>query len=245
MNAPGSMDGPTAAEGRPMVFPKARAAVGAVLFLAWLVFLAYLAFDRIEPTILARPQILTANLLVIADLEDSEGRPSPRIRVQKLLATEKDSWRNIAGSSLDLDDLPFHSALQGWQGAGSYLVPITRTEKGKVTLDQVTPLPIVPGYFAPASEVTVNIGKQPDAMVKLIAHWTGVPLARLREMAAQPVVVLTNVPVRSPADSRDLREQVEAAGGSVERLRPAESRIYQATPDVLAQLRMVRTDVAP
>jgi hypothetical protein len=241
----GSTDGTTMPSDRPLVFPKARAAVGLILFLGWLGFLAYLALDRIEPVILARPQILTANLLILAEVADADGRPAPQVKVQKVLAAEKSDWRQLAGAALEIDDLPFHSARQGWQGAGTYLLPITRKQVEKLTIDQITPLPIVPGYFPSASEVTLSVGKQPAAMAKLFSELTGVSQRRLEEMFAQPVVVVSNVPVRSPQESRDLRERIEAAGGTLARLEPAESRIYRATDDVLSQLRQVRPDAAP
>jgi hypothetical protein len=223
-----------------MVFPKTRAIVFGVLFLLWLGFLAYLVTTTRGVIVLAQPQVLTANLLIVADVRDQAGRPAATVQVTQVLAAEKDAWKKLAGQSLELDDLPFCSANQGWEGPGSYLIPVTRTEPGQLTIDRVTLLPIVPGYHPAAAEAKVDTGKALGDVAKVLADVTGVPLPRINELMVAPVVEVFNVPLRGFDDQRILAERLAKAGGRLLDFRPGESRIYKANPQVLREAARLR-----
>ena len=67
-----------------MVFPKARLVVSAVLFLAWIGFLAYLVARTRDPVILSRPQLVVSSVVLIADVKEQSGRPAPTVAVTKI-----------------------------------------------------------------------------------------------------------------------------------------------------------------
>jgi hypothetical protein len=53
-----------------------RLALTAVLFLGWIGFLAYLAATTTNPVVLERPQFLTADLVVLADVDGARYLPT-------------------------------------------------------------------------------------------------------------------------------------------------------------------------
>jgi len=69
-----------------------RLALSAVLFVAWIGYLAYLAATTTQPVVLSRPQFLSAELYVIAqisaDAADAE-QPGSHIAVKKVVWANK------------------------------------------------------------------------------------------------------------------------------------------------------------
>ena len=152
-----------------MVFPKARLAVSALLFLAWIGFLAFLVVHTRDPVILSRPQLNVADLIVLAEIAAKEGRPADEVVVQKLIHSNEQNATGIAGSKMSLAGLSEIGATQGWQGAGLYIVPLSK-KNDKL---EVTALPPSPGFPRTAS------GTQKD---RRIYRATPDALAQLKEI---------------------------------------------------------------
>ena len=223
-------------EPRP-TFPKARAGVGAFLFVAWLGFLGFLVWQTRDPVLLSRPQILAADLIVVAELVEEEHRPANRIQIKEVLYASDDAGRKLAGQPLEVDDLFFCSAKQGWQGPGTYIVPISRDAKKSWT----TMLPISPGYYPAASEVTLNMPeKGRDSVLKLLADLTGLSEAKLKSRLNESTLILRNVAIRTLDEKDAFARQVADFGGVVERTRGGESRIYRATAAAIDEARRIR-----
>lgn len=225
-----------------MVFPKARAVVAGALFVLWLGMLLTLVVRTRDPIHLARPQILGSNFLVIAKLDENQGRAATQVHIEKVLFAANDGWKEQTGQALALDEMLFIDARQGWRGPGSYLLPLTRDgKKGSGT--RVTPLPLVPGYDPPYSSVTITVGQDPTGMAKLMATFTGAPLSRLEARFKMSLMTtVANVPARAifEEDRALLRKKVADAGGRVEAIEPLELRIYRATDEVLKDLAVLR-----
>jgi hypothetical protein len=117
-----------------MTWRAVRLAVAALAFVAWVSWLAWLAATVTRPVVLSRPQLLAAELLVLAQVDDptkaiqvrqawtrSEGRP----RLQGLVVTNLVDCR-------------------AWAGPGEYLLPIA-TEPGAANTYHVVRTPYSPG----------------------------------------------------------------------------------------------------
>lgn len=149
-----------------MVFPKARLVVSAGLFLAWIGFLAYLVARTRDPVILSRPQLLVSNLVVIAELSADEGHPSSNIRVKEVLRAGEKSDHDLVGKELQAIYLAECRAPHGWDGAGLYLVPLTKVKGAQESIYYVTILPVVPGYKAKLAPDTRIYRVTDDAMAQ-------------------------------------------------------------------------------
>src|SRR5205807_963299 len=109
-----------------MVFPKARLVVSAALFAAWIGFLVYLVVRTREPVILSRPQLVVADVVVVAALEEKDGRPGPLIHVKKVAWHKTGDDAKLADQQLTVAGLADCGRRHGWRGAGDYIVPLTR-----------------------------------------------------------------------------------------------------------------------
>lgn len=219
-----------------MVFPRMRAWVFGILFVAWLGYLASLVVENHNRILIAGPQIARSNLVVVASLADDGGRPAADVKIKKVLFAEKNDWQKLVGETMELDELLFYSAKQGWNGPGDYVLPLTRRAFDKLVIDQITPLPLSPGYYPAASNVTLEVGKNPQDLANRVASLTGASSKRLRNMFNVPIVMLVNVGARTVDEQRSFADQVRQMGGEVKAFQLSESRIYPATPDVLGQI---------
>src|SRR5262245_40293137 len=59
--------------------------VAAALFLLWIGWLVYLAATTTHPIVLSRPQLLVAELVVIADVREGSSGPLPEVTVREIL----------------------------------------------------------------------------------------------------------------------------------------------------------------
>jgi hypothetical protein len=123
-----------------------RLAVTAALFAAWIGWLGYLAATTTKPQVLSRPQFLISNLYVIAELAGSTDRPGAVVTVQEIGGPSRDVTGVKQGSPLTIDNLP--EVDQGWEGPGSYIIPLVRMRDGSYRL---TPVPPSPGYPSESS----------------------------------------------------------------------------------------------
>jgi hypothetical protein len=147
---------------------KVRLVVASVLFVAWLCWLGYLSVVTANQTVLSRPQLLTADAHVIAELHAGDDEsPSNKVTIKKVLWASKRAKDLAEGSEIKIVDLDFFKAEQGWKGSGEYILPLSKVNKGFI----VTPTPSSPGY---APEAALNL--QPDD----VHRQTKVYLARSR-----------------------------------------------------------------
>jgi hypothetical protein len=121
-----------------------RLAAAAVLFLGWIGWLAYLVVNSHDPVILSRPQFLVADLWVIADVGVEDGRPA------RMVSVREDVWssagKKLAGATIEVVDLPEIGADKGWEGPGTYILPLLIHAGGKRAYYSITPVPPSPGF---------------------------------------------------------------------------------------------------
>jgi hypothetical protein len=126
--------------------PRTRLALAAVLFVAWIGYLAVLAWTTSRPVVLSRPQFLVANLYVIAELPGSD-RPAADVTVREAGGPGVDRDKVKPGGRVKVINLPEVGPAQGWHGAGEYILPLSKRQDGTF---QVTPIPPSPGFAADA-----------------------------------------------------------------------------------------------
>jgi hypothetical protein len=122
-----------------MTFPKARLAVSAFLFVAWLVFL-FVVWLRSSAIILAKPQFLIAQLYVVVDVRDECGKADSEVTVEEVLWASDPADNDLAKKSLHLADLSACTKQDGYQGAGKYLVPLVKSPDMRT---RIAPVPHV------------------------------------------------------------------------------------------------------
>jgi hypothetical protein len=190
-----------------MVFPKARLAVSAGLFLAWIGFLLYLVVQTREPVILSRPQLNVSSLVVVAEVMEKDGRPLPTVSVKKVVWSRAEADAKLAGTQITVETLADCHKDQGWEGPGMYILPLTRHEG--TTVYEVTPLPLSPGYPYPP-------GSAP-------------PFVTIKDLTTG--IVRHNVPRQ---EVEEIKRNPERARSII--ITEGESRIYRATGEALKQL---------
>jgi hypothetical protein len=119
-----------------MRFAVVRFIVAVGLFLGWVGWLAYLAATARHPVVLSRPQLLAADAVVIADIDD----PTNDFTVAEIvfprdLPKFKDPIRVV---NLGQCDRAFAFA-----GPGSYILPLHKDELGNLLVE---PVPASPGF---------------------------------------------------------------------------------------------------
>lgn len=128
-----------------------RFVAASLALLGWLGYLAFLAMTESRPTVLSRPQLLVADLVVAAEVTE---RTTTQVDVREVVR------QPLAGSALNAGHLKVTnlSECSGWEQPGLYLVPLLRsaTPDGNVTF-AVPPIPRSPGFS----------GERPR-----IYHWT-------------------------------------------------------------------------
>src|SRR5438270_2844778 len=97
-----------------MVFPKARLVVSGGLFLAWIGFLVYLVARTRDPVILSRPQLAVASVVIVADIQEKDGRPVPAVTIKKVAWALASAEPVAAGTPLSIEGLTDCGPDQGW-----------------------------------------------------------------------------------------------------------------------------------
>jgi hypothetical protein len=104
----------------------ARAGLGisALLFVAWLGYLGYLAATDARPPVVSFPQLLAATAEVVARVEaDPDGQPARRVTVVEVLRGQ-----GLApDQAITVTNLP---DVAGYTGPGDYLIPLAPPEGG-------------------------------------------------------------------------------------------------------------------
>lgn len=235
-----------AASGSPrnrMVFPKTRAVVAGLLFLAWIGYLASLVVETRGRILVSAPQLRNADVVVVAAISDEGGLPGGAIEVKQVLYPPN---VNLA-PALFVPKLALISPKTGWRGAGDYVVPLSNNPVQLGAPPEVALVPMSPGYNARRSEASLELGENPDEVVRVLSESTGVPADRLRQLADGQTLTVVNLPLPShPARDSDEGKAVEkwraalhAAGARNVTLRPGEAKIYPATPDVVSHAQAI------
>jgi hypothetical protein len=224
-------------------YPRTRALIAGVLFVSWIGYLAYLVSITRDTIPLARPQIETADLVVVADVMDDGGRALEKVRIKETL-----SGRHPPNPELVIEDLPFCGSRQGYRGAGSYVIPLERS-KGSPNF-RVKLLPVVPGYFPPTMECEICYVDDKVAVAKALAlqtaleQRTGLSANRIEAMFVTPCLTVPNLfmdetePPRR--ETKPFEDRIRKAGGTVGiPIALGETRIYLATPRVLDEVRQL------
>jgi hypothetical protein len=134
-----------------------RLMIVSVLFIGWLGYLGYLVATRPQteegrPLVLSRPQILTSDVDVIAELPAPPGRDMVKVTVLQVLYPEDCQLQpgdTILVSTLE-QCAPLRRSAKDhppadWSGEGPYLLPLKRLP-GKENRYEVAPIPPSPGF---------------------------------------------------------------------------------------------------
>jgi hypothetical protein len=127
-----------------------RLAIVVVAFLLWLGYLAFLAATKAHPVVLSRPQLLSSNLVVIAELTGGSRRPEATAIVQDVVRSDDAAAKPAVGAKLPVKDLDQVGPSEGWDGPGPYILALTRRVDGSFP---VTRIPPSPGYAAQAVRI--------------------------------------------------------------------------------------------
>lgn len=217
-----------------MVFPRMRATVAGLLFLAWIGFLAAQVIETRGRILVSAPQIRHADVVVIATLTDDDGVPASALDVKRVL-----SPANVElAPKLIVPDIALISKKTGWQGPGDYVVPLSHKPHGQ---PGVALVPMSPGYYAKLSETTLNLGNNPDNVLQAFSATLGVKAERLREIASESSLPLFNIPITSHTKESDkFVKDLEKDGITfLAPMAPGEAKIYRATPEVIAQVEAI------
>lgn len=155
------------------VFPRARLAVAAVLFVGWLGILLMLVLKTRDPVILSRPQLLVSNVVIVAQVQDRQGADAT-VTVKEILWSADTDDALAVGEAIEVQNLT--GTPSGWQGAQQYILPLIKSKSATGVSYQLTPLPIVPGYHPKAD---------PDVRDVRVYPVTADALAQWRELAAK------------------------------------------------------------
>lgn len=236
-----------------------RLTVAVLLFLGWIGYLGFLVATTRDPVVVSRSQFLAADLVVVAEVAGSPERPEPRIRIQDVPFAQADEDRKLAGTELLLADLPDSGPGQGWQGPGTYLLPLQRHEFLKKVRYEVASLPPTPGFYyrfvdlEPERKAEDDLDFAGPVLASLLTRgtlpaWETLlwPVVRDRRRTAVLEGIFgktegglssgprkRNVPFETAKTQRAELERL----GIPTRMTPSETRIYPATADALQQVR--------
>src|SRR5437016_3359018 len=102
--------------------------IAAVLFAAWIGWLAYLAFTTTRPIVLSRPQFLAAQVDVIARVEEKAGRPDPVVKDVVVSWARDQAGRPLEGQTLTIANLAQVTEKEGWLGPETYILPLIKED---------------------------------------------------------------------------------------------------------------------
>jgi hypothetical protein len=109
-----------------MTFPKARLAVSACLFVGWLLFL-FSVWLRSSTEILSKPQFLIAQVYVVVEVRDEQGKADPELKVEEVLWASDKIDQQLAHKTIRIADFSATTERHGFHGAGKYLVPLVKS----------------------------------------------------------------------------------------------------------------------
>jgi hypothetical protein len=112
--------------------------LAAALFAGWMIYLLQLALRHQHAIVVSRPQILVAEVIVIARVED---RDKPDVEVEEVLTNGYQGPALERGKSIRVRNLAECVGLQ--QGPQIYILPLESDGKDGFS---VVPIPRSPGY---------------------------------------------------------------------------------------------------
>ncbi|MBI1830047.1 MAG: hypothetical protein HYR84_01190 [Planctomycetes bacterium] len=188
-----------------MTFPKARLAVAALLLLGWLGFLLFLVVDA-PRIIVSKPQFLSAQVYVIADVTDENGAPSATVVIDEVMWAASPDLRQLAKKTLKLADLPGCLKTSGYHGSGKYILPLRRV-LGSL---EIAPVPWFRGYHhGPATHLTLeSAGLPPPHLLRRVPIAEALERKKALEDAGHKVA-LADEELRIYANTPEVRSQVE------------------------------------
>lgn len=211
-----------------MTYPRLRLTVALALFLGWIGFLVYLVVKTRDPVILARPQFLDAEAVIVAEVRDKHGVPVPEVKVKETLWSA--DAKPLTEATLRIDGLTDIRAEQGWRGPRDYILPLRKDAAGY----HMTALLWSPGYTPLFQLELVDAGRKPDQVADKVQR----PVEEVKRASIKmPLVLRRNLPYK---EAIDLKEHLESLGAQLRSLRPGEYRIYPATPDARAQVTQIK-----
>src|SRR5438270_12803057 len=100
-----------------------RLGLAATTFVAWIGWLAFLAFTTTQPVILYRPQVLVSRLDVIAEVTAKGEHPAKEVTVREVHWPPEER-EHLTGHKITVTNLAGLGHEEGWRGPGSYILPL-------------------------------------------------------------------------------------------------------------------------
>ncbi len=136
-----------------MTFPKARAVVAAILFVAWLGFLLYLVIDS-RRIVLSTPQFLAAQAYLLVNITSGsrgDAYPHHTVSVDSVLWASTMGDADVPKGEIRILQLADCTAAHGYRGEGKYLVPVIKSVDGW----HLAPIPRFTNYPGPQSPLRI------------------------------------------------------------------------------------------
>lgn len=222
-----------------MTYPRVRLTVAAALFIGWLGYLLYLVVASRDTIVLSRPQFMTAEQWILAEVADDDGKPAEKVEVLEVFRSVRPVEAKN-GQQIIVWNLP-EAAKQGYQGPGKYILPLDTVRKTpKELLAKIQLVPPSPGYvpafvnvqlWTPGQDVdrTANLASEILGVDREVAHKE---IDRLIAAQARPVTLAKAVPREWAVE---FKKQVEENGADVG-LAGDNVRIYPWTPATKDQI---------
>jgi hypothetical protein len=135
----------------------------AVLFAGWMGWLGYLAATKREPVVLSRPQLLTCEFAVIAELADHKGPVTvEEVFVLRGNPAAHENIPDLKGKQIEVVNL---ERCTGYAGPGPYILALASNLNGEAY--QVVPTPPSPGFFPNRDNVLRIYPATPDTRWQL------------------------------------------------------------------------------
>jgi len=141
-----------------MTGARIRLYVAAAAFLGWMVWLSLAVLDKGRVTPVSRAQLTEANVLVVAEVPDSAGRPASKVKIVVRIGANGPA----EGAEIDVANLPQAGVPgQGFPGPGTYLLPLLSRDNATYS---IAGLPRSPGYEAASNPIQPSIYPWTDSL---------------------------------------------------------------------------------
>jgi hypothetical protein len=137
-------------------------ALAAVLFTGWMIYLLQLALRHQDPIVVSRPQILVAEVIVVATVEDPD---KPEVELEEVL-DPTNGYKGPAlepGKPIKVRNLATCKGLQ--PGSHSYILPLAWEGDGSFS---VVPIPRSPGFGGGPPRVYVEGAETRDQVKHIL-----------------------------------------------------------------------------
>ena len=101
------------------------------LFVAWIAWLGWQSARYGRFDVVSRAQLANADLAVVAKITaDADGRALSKVHIERVIWPQPNA-ADLAGQDIEILKLP---SCEGFQGAGDYVLPLSRGPKGDYAL---------------------------------------------------------------------------------------------------------------